>query len=99
MITHWKNHWNNVPNNRTFYSLRMLKNLNEKELKENTSTIFIKLNGKNRRPEIFEEYTYYLLRLVGINKIYRYENQRGSTDGFFVFKNLIVIYDTTLESI
>lgn len=169
MITHWKNHWNNVPNNQTFYSLRMLKNLNEKDLKENTSTIFIKLNEKTRRPErawkgivynfkvnnlerriyfefqldkeilvpekyrgwkegwyidveediindaiffppffyilkltndwrVFEEYTYYLLRLVGINKIYRYENQRGSADGFFVFKNLIVIYDTTLES-
>jgi len=168
MITHWKNHWNNVPNNRTFYSLKMLKRpLNVKDLRENIFTIFIKLNEKTRRPErawegvvynfrinnvenriyfefrldreilvpekyrdwtegwykeedtmdiaifyppffyilkltndwrMFEEYTYYLLRLIGINEIYRYRKQRGLADGFFVFKNLAVIYDTTLES-
>jgi len=164
MITHWKNHWNNVPNNQTFYSLEMLKTLNVKDLRENTSTIFIKLNERTRRPErawegvvynfrvndvenriyfdfrldreilvpekyrgwtegwyideeedtidnraifyppffyilkltndwrIFEEYTYYLLRLIGINEIYRHRKQRGLADGFFVFKNLAVFY-------
>jgi len=71
----------------------------KKSLKKILLLFSLSLMEKNRRPEIFEEYIYYLLRLVGINKICRYENQRGSADGFFVFKNLIVIHDTTLESI
>jgi hypothetical protein len=45
----------------------------------------------------FEKHTYSLLKLLGIHQIYKYENQRGTPDGFFKFGNLAVIYDTTLE--
>jgi len=45
----------------------------------------------------FEDYTYYLLKLIGINEIYKFENQKGEADGFFKIGNLAVIYDTTLD--
>jgi len=47
--------------------------------------------------KIFEEYTYYLLKLIGINEIYKFEIQKGAADGFFKIKSLAVIYDTTLD--
>jgi hypothetical protein len=47
--------------------------------------------------KIFEDYTYYLLKLIGINEIYKFEKQRGEADGFFKIQNLAVIYDTTLD--
>ncbi|MCE4605635.1 MAG: hypothetical protein F7C08_03785 [Desulfurococcales archaeon] len=34
----------------------------------------------------FELYTYKLLKLLGINNIFRYEKQRGQPDGFFIIK-------------
>lgn len=46
----------------------------------------------------FEEYVYYILKLLGIHDIIRYEQQRGHPDGFFKFGNLVVIYDATLET-
>lgn len=46
----------------------------------------------------FEFYTHWLIRLLGINDLYFFENQKGSADGFFKFGTLAVIYDTTLES-
>jgi len=45
----------------------------------------------------FEEYVYYLFKLLGIHNIYKYEKQRGAPDGFFKFGNLVVVYDATLE--
>ena len=47
----------------------------------------------------FEDYTYYLLRLLGIHAVYKIDRrrQRGKADGFFKFKGLAVIYDCTLE--
>lgn len=46
----------------------------------------------------FENLTFLLLKLLGIHEIYRYEKQRGTADGFFKFKNSVVIYDCTLEN-
>jgi len=45
----------------------------------------------------FENYTFWLLKLIGIHKLHRFEKQRGRADGFFIFGNLAVIYDCTLE--
>jgi hypothetical protein len=46
----------------------------------------------------FEDLTFYLLKILGIHTIYKFEKQRGRADGFFKFGNLAVIYDSTLES-
>jgi len=45
----------------------------------------------------FEDYVYFLLKLIGINNIYKYEKQKGLPDGFFKLKRLAVLYDCTLE--
>jgi len=47
----------------------------------------------------FEELTYYLLKLIGINEIIKIEPARaqGRSDGFFMIKNLAVIYDCKLS--
>lgn len=47
----------------------------------------------------FEEYAYYLLKLLGIEKVYNFggERQAGKADGFFKIGNLAVIYDCTLD--
>jgi len=52
---------------------------------------------ETRDRKIFEDYTYYLLKLIGINEIYKFENQKGGADGFFKIGNLAVIYDATLD--
>lgn len=46
----------------------------------------------------FERYTYYLLKLLGIQAVYTFvdERQAGKADGFFKFGNLAVMYDCTL---
>jgi len=49
-------------------------------------------------PAEFEKYVYYLFKLIGINQVFRFESQRGHPDGFFIFRNLAVVYDATLES-
>lgn len=46
---------------------------------------------------LFEYYVYLLLKLIGINNIYKYERQKGLPDGFFKFNRLAVLYDCTLE--
>jgi hypothetical protein len=45
----------------------------------------------------FEDWVFYLLKLIGINEIFRYDKteQKGHPDGFFIIKNLAVIYDAT----
>ena len=177
MVTSWENHWNNLSENRTLYTERMLRNgMNISKLKENTETIFIKKNkidktversweGKvfglrrmeyKNKPAVqfnvdiqreiacpekhsnysegwyceenilveqedtdtvfepsffkilnttnswkdFEEYTFHLLKLLGLHETYKfhYESQAGKADGFFVFKNLAVLFDATLET-
>jgi len=45
----------------------------------------------------FENLVYYLLKLLGIHDIIKYEWQKGHPDGFFKFRNLAVVYDATLE--
>lgn len=47
----------------------------------------------------FEEYTYYLLKLIGIQTAYKFlgERQAGKADGFFKFGNFAVLYDCTLD--
>lgn len=48
----------------------------------------------------FEEYTFYLLKLLGIQNAYKFlgERQAGKADGFFKFGNLAVLYDCTLDN-
>lgn len=47
----------------------------------------------------FEEYTYYLLKILGIQTAYNFldERQAGKADGFFKLGNLAVTYDCTLN--
>lgn len=48
----------------------------------------------------FEQYTCYLLKLLGIQAAYAFlgERQAGRADGFFKFGNLAVLYDCTLDN-
>ena len=48
----------------------------------------------------FEQYTCYLLKLLGIQAAYAFlgERQAGRADGFFRFGNLAVLYDCTLDN-
>lgn len=46
---------------------------------------------------LFENYVFYLLKLIGINDVYKYEIQRGQADGFFIIGTVAVIYDATLD--
>jgi len=49
--------------------------------------------------EEFENYTHLLLKLLGLHNLYMFRayNQRGRADGFFIFNNLVVLFDMTLE--
>jgi hypothetical protein len=55
--------------------------------------------GRTENWEEFENGVFLLLKLIGLHNLHRFERQeqRGRSDGFFVFKNLVVIYDCTLE--
>jgi hypothetical protein len=48
----------------------------------------------------FEHYCLLLLKLLGIHEIQGYPNNdnKGKADGVFKFENLVVIYDSTLQS-
>ena len=59
---------------------------------------FIYLLLTTKDSDLFEDYTYWLLKLLGIHDVYRFKNQAGHPDGFFVFRDLAVIYDCTLRS-
>jgi hypothetical protein len=50
--------------------------------------------------ETFELYSFYLLRLLGINDINKIpqKDNRGKADGFFMFKSFAVFYDATLDT-
>ncbi|MFH0888661.1 MAG: hypothetical protein V1871_05570 [Planctomycetota bacterium] len=48
----------------------------------------------------FEQLTYYLLKVMGLHSVYKFptNEQSGKSDGFFIFNNLAVIFDMTLDS-
>ena len=178
MVTNWENHWGNLRDNSTYFTVGMLRgNMNESKLKDDTRTIFIKRNKETRSIENtwigkvakisegtrrdgkkciyfrvviedkipfpnkysnysegwyvdeeetekkiskesifdpsfftelkmtndwrkFEEYTYYLIRCLGIHNSHRFcfKKQKGKADGFFKFRNFAVLYDCTLDS-
>jgi len=169
MVTNWENHWNNLGDNSTYFTVGMLRgNMNESKFKDNTKTIFIKRNKETQSIEntwigkvakisegtrrdgkkciyfrvviedkipfpnkysnysegwyvdeeetdeeiskecIFDpsfftelkEYTYYLIRCLGIHNSHRFgfKKQKGKADGFFKFRNFAVLYDCTLDS-
>ena len=176
MVTNWEYHWDHLKNDTTYFTTRMLKGkMNQTKLKDNTKTIFKKINKetrvienawvgyvydftesiKNNKERIyfkikiegkiscprkysnyiegwyidekevgeelseefifdpkffsdlritddwrkFEEYTYYLIRCLGIHNSHRFgfKNQKGKADGFFKFRNFAVLYDCTLD--
>jgi hypothetical protein len=55
---------------------------------------------KTKNHSEFEDLVFQLLKLIGINNICKIDRKRqaGREDGFFVFKNLTVIYDCTLKT-
>ncbi|MFZ8825936.1 MAG: hypothetical protein ACO2OT_03735 [Candidatus Caldipriscus sp.] len=55
---------------------------------------------KTKDPSEFEDLVFQLLKLIGINNICKIDRKRqaGMEDGFFVFRNLAVIYDCTLKT-
>ncbi|MGI0483610.1 hypothetical protein ACN4EE_22865 [Geminocystis sp. CENA526] len=85
---------------------KLSKNTNiiENKIEENNNSLdlnppfFCKLVSTQNWQE-FEKYTYSLLKLLGINKIYSFlgQIQAGKADGFFKIGNLAVIYDCTLR--
>ncbi len=48
----------------------------------------------------FERYTHYLLKLIGVQSVYSFidDRQAGRADGFFLFGNIAVMYDCTLSA-
>jgi len=50
--------------------------------------------------KVFEDRTHDLLRVIGINDLYEIPrpNSAGRSDGFFILRNLAVIYDATLNA-
>ncbi len=169
MVTNWENHWDKLRNNKTQYSLGMLKSgVDPFGLPASVETIFVKLmpvtkaiekawigrtfnfqqsgnriefsveiahlitcpdqyanftegwylvgNEENTKTDLlpkfmislgsikdwraFENDFYMLLKCIGVNDAYKYEqtDQRGKADGYFSFGNLSVLYDCTLES-
>lgn len=58
---------------------------------------FLYILEKTNDWEKFEEYTYVLLKMVGIHKIIKFKKQKGTADGFFKIRNFAVIYDCTLK--
>lgn len=173
MVTHWKGHWDDLPNSEARYTKTMFRaGMDESRLFENTRTVFIKINERTKKPEKawigkvnafrsdtekirfrvnierkipcpkryytygegwyfeaatnevndepqsasnildppflhtlqttndwkeFESYSYWLIRLIGIHEIHKFEEQKGTADGFFKFNNLAVMYDCTLQ--
>lgn len=52
MVTHWANHWDNLPNNETHFTRGMLKSgMSIDKIRENIHTIFIKKSKQTRKPE------------------------------------------------
>jgi hypothetical protein len=70
MVTHWPNHWDNLPHNETYFTKGMLKQgMTIYRIRENTPTIFIKVNKQTKTPEKAWEGNVYNLR-VEENRIF-----------------------------
>jgi hypothetical protein len=70
MVTHWPNHWDNLPHNETYFTKGMLKQgMTIDRIRENTPTIFIKVNKQTKTPEKAWEGNVYNLR-VEENRIF-----------------------------
>jgi len=59
---------------------------------------FFTILNSTSNPAEFEKYIHYLLKLLGIHQVFKFESQRGHPDGFFRFGKLAVVYDATLEA-
>jgi cold shock CspA family protein len=72
---------------------------NLKELKEKIC-LFLGNHKTLSDPAEFEDYTFMILRLLGIHSLYQYDkkNQAGRADGFFIIGSLAVMYDCTLRN-
>ena len=58
---------------------------------------FFHLLLRTKDSKEFEDLTFWLLKLIGVHRLYKFEKQAGRPDGFFIFRNLAVIYDCTLN--
>ncbi len=70
-----------------------------KEVKENMGLLLSSYKTLSD-PGEFEDYTFMILRLLGIHSLYQYDqkNQAGRADGFFIIGSLAVMYDCTLRN-
>lgn len=70
-----------------------------KSVKDKISNLLDRIETVSN-PFEFEDLVFILLRLIGINKIYKYNrnNQAGVADGVFISGNLAVVYDCTLRN-
>ncbi|WP_323196767.1 cold-shock protein [Nodularia harveyana] len=70
-----------------------------KEVKENIGLLLSSYKTLSD-PGEFEDYTFMILRLLGIHSLYQYDqkNQAGRADGFFIIGSLAVMYDCTLRN-
>lgn len=70
-----------------------------KEVKEKISLLLSSYKTLSD-PAEFEDYTFMILRLLGIHSLYQYDkkNQAGRADGFFIIGSLVVMYDCTLRN-
>jgi len=59
---------------------------------------FFKAMEKTTSAKEFEEYCFYLLKLIGIHNIHKIIDQAGRSDGFIVHGQLFAFYDATLNS-
>lgn len=83
----------------TFKSLTNGWHLNPENIRILKEPIFFSYM-KTCNWEDFEEYSFQLLRLLGIHDIFKYpqSDNGGKPDGFFVLHTLAVFYDATLKT-
>ncbi|MBD2663272.1 hypothetical protein B6N60_03136 [Richelia sinica FACHB-800] len=76
----------------------LFSNLNVKDFKLRIITA-LGLGTGISDPAEFEDYSFMLLRLLGIHNLYQYDkkSQAGKADGFFIVGSLAVMYDCTLR--
>jgi len=84
---------------KTLISQKEIPKTNFEDFQELYHPPFINKLETTTDPGEFEDYSYYLLRLMGINEIYRFNraNQSGKADGFFKLGKTVIIYDCTLR--
>lgn len=62
-----------------------------------TEPAFFEMMMQTKNPAEFEQYCFYLLRILGIHDLHRPQNMAGTdAHGFFKFNSLSVVYITTL---